>query len=94
MYDFDFGSRTARGGFANEKEICRKFNNWREDEDAKLWLQIMGYDLSKIDHIQAIHIPTRIKKSDAKKLGFSEREYEYISRFKKADVQVQIRLLV
>lgn len=49
MYDFEFGSRTAKGGFANEKAICEKFNNWRKDEDATLWLKIMGYNLDKIE---------------------------------------------
>jgi len=94
MYDFEFGSRTAKGGFANEKEICKKFNNWKEDEDAKLWLKIMGYDLNKIDYVKAIQVPTRIKKSDVKKFGFSEEEYEDLMHFKKTDVQVQIRLII
>jgi hypothetical protein len=31
MYNFQFGSRTARGGFANERNICEKFNNWKRD---------------------------------------------------------------
>ena len=94
MYDFEFGSRTAKGGFANEKEICKKFNNWEEDEDAKLWLKMMGYDINKIDYVKAIQIPTRIKKSDVKKFGFSEEEYEDLMHFKKTDVQVQIRLII
>jgi len=29
MYDFELGSRTAKGGFANEKAVCEKFNNWK-----------------------------------------------------------------
>ena len=76
MYDFEFGSRTAKGGFANEKAICKKFNNWKYDEDAKLWLKIMGYDQDKIDYVEAIQIPTRIKKADIGKFGFSEEKYE------------------
>ena len=94
MYDFEFGSRTAKGGFANEKAICEKFNNWKNDEDAKLWLKIMGYDPDKIDYVKAIQIPIRIKKSDIRKFGFSEEEYEELMRFKKTDVQVQIRLVI
>ena len=94
MYDFSFGSRTAKGGFANEKAICDKFNNWKEDEDAKLWLKIMGYDLSKIDYVKAIQIPIRIKKSDVRNYGFTEEEYEELVHFKKTDVQVQIRLII
>ena len=94
MYDFEFGSRTAKGGFANEKAICKKFNNWKYDEDAKLWLKIMGYDQDKIDYVEAIQIPTRIKKEDIGKFRFSEEEYEELVHFKKTDVQVQIRLII
>jgi len=94
MYDFEFGSKTAKGGFANEKAIREKFNNWKNDEDAKLWLKIMGYDSDKIDYVKAIQIPTRIKKADIRKFGFSEEEYEELMHFKKTDVQVQIRLLI
>ena len=94
MYDFELGSRTAKGGFANEKAVCEKFNNWKNDEDAKLWLKIMGYDPDKIDYVKAIQIPTRIKKEDIGKFGFSEEEYEELMRFKKTDIQVQIRLII
>jgi len=94
MYDFEFGSKTAKGGFANEKIICNKFNNWNDDEDAKSWLKIMGYELNKIDYIEAIQIPTRINKDDVKKFGFSEEEYEELVHFKKTDVQIQIRLII
>ena len=94
MYDFEFGSRTAKGGFANEKAICEKFNNWKNDEDAKLWLKIMGYDPDKIDYVKAIQIPTRIKKADIGRFGFSEEDYEELMRFKKTDVQVQVRLII
>jgi hypothetical protein len=27
MTTFEIGSATAKGGFANEKDICKKFNN-------------------------------------------------------------------
>jgi hypothetical protein len=94
MYDFEFGSRTAKGGFANEREICKKFNNWRDDEDAKIWLKIMGYKLNEIDNIKAIQIPTRLKKFEINEFGFSEDEYEELIHFKKTDVQVQIRLIL
>jgi len=94
MYNFEFGSRTAKGGFANEKAICEKFNNWKKDEDAKLWLKIMGYDISKIDEVKAIQIPTKLKKSEVRKFGFSEEEYENLMKFKKTDVQVHVRLII
>lgn len=50
------GSRTAKRGFKNEKDIVRKFNNWQNDEDAQEWLEIMGYDLKKIKKVKAIII--------------------------------------
>lgn len=50
------GSRTAKRGFRSERDIVRKFNNWRNDEDAQDWLQIMGYDLKKIEKVRAIII--------------------------------------
>ena len=37
------GSQTAKGGFRNEDDIVRKFNDWKTDEDAQKWLAIMGY---------------------------------------------------
>ena len=94
MYDFQLGSKTARGGFANERAVCRKFNNWEKDKEARLWLQIMGYELKKIKNLKAIQIPTRIKKTALTELGLKEEEYDEIISFKKADVQVQIRLLI
>ena len=32
------GSNTAKNGFKNEDDIVDKFNNWKNDEDAKKWL--------------------------------------------------------
>ena len=54
----------------------------------------MGYDIDKINYVKAIQIPTRIKKEDIKKFGFSEEDYEELIRFKKTDIQVQIRLII
>lgn len=50
------GSRTAKKGFKNEKDIAKKFNNWQDDEDAQHWLQIMDYDLRKIEKVKAVII--------------------------------------
>jgi hypothetical protein len=94
MYDFEFGSRTAKGGFANEKAICQKFNNWKNDKVAQIWLKIMGYDFDKIDYVKAVQIPARIKREDLKQYGFDIDEYEDLMRFKKTDVQVQIRIII
>ena len=93
MYDFEFGSKTAKGGFANEKTICNKFNNWNDDEDAKSWLKIMGYELNKIDYIEAIQIPTRIGKNNVKNLDLVRKNMKNWC-ISKTDVQIQIRLII
>ena len=51
-----FGSNTAKKGFKTEKDIVKKFNKWRTDEDAQQWLIIMGYALKKIERVKAIII--------------------------------------
>jgi hypothetical protein len=89
----DLGSKTAKGGFANEKAICEKFNNWKNDQEAQEWLKIMGYDPGKIDSVEAIQVPTRIKKTDVSKFGVNvnkEEDYEQLNKFKKADAQIKI----
>ena len=48
------GSVTAKSGFSNEHDITKKFNNWKIDYEAKLWLKIMGYQLDKIEEVKAI----------------------------------------
>ncbi len=58
------GSDTAKGGFANEKDICKKFNNWKKDKEAQIWLEIMGYGIGKLDSVEAIQIPPRGQKAD------------------------------
>jgi hypothetical protein len=35
------GSRTAKGGFRNEEDICDAFNRWETDDDARAWLAIL-----------------------------------------------------
>ncbi len=90
MNKSELGSMTAKGGFANEEAICKKFNLWKKDREAQLWLKIMGYDVKKINSVKAIQIPTRIKKNDLKKFNVSEEEYEELIHFKKADAQIRI----
>ena len=41
------GSATAKGGFRNEDDIVAKFNDWKNDEDAQKWLEIMGYPINE-----------------------------------------------
>lgn len=50
------GSATAKGGFNNEDDVVRKFNNWKNDTDAQDWLKIMEYDLSQIEKVIAVKI--------------------------------------
>ncbi|MCX7874387.1 MAG: hypothetical protein N2327_08190 [Caldimicrobium sp.] len=93
MSTFEIGSATAKDGFANEKEICKKFNNWEKDTEAQIWLKIMGYETRSIDSVQAILIPTRMKKEDVEKLGLKE-SLDELMKFKKADVQIRIIITI
>lgn len=50
------GSQTAKDGFSNEVDISDKFSNWKEDTEAKKWLEIMGYKLNEIEKVEAIQV--------------------------------------
>lgn len=50
------GSKTAKAGFRNEKQIADKFNNWLKDKESKQWLVVMGYNLTEIEYVNAIVI--------------------------------------
>ncbi|MCU4706809.1 hypothetical protein [Mycoplasma sp. CSL7503-lung] len=51
----ELGSKIAKNGFKNEKDVVNKFNNWKNDEDAQKWLLIMGYsEISNIDEVKAL----------------------------------------
>jgi len=93
MTTFEIGSATAKGGFANEQAICDKFNDWKKDNEARLWLKIMGYNPRKIDSVEAVHIPTRMKRTDVERLGLKEN-YEELMKFKKADAQLRIMITI
>jgi len=93
MTTFELGSATAKGGFANEKAVCHKFNNWKNDNEARLWLKIMGYDLKQIDSVEAIHIPTRMKRMDLQRLNLKDT-FEQLMKFKKADAQLRITITI
>lgn len=94
MNKSEIGSATAKGGFANEKAICEKFDNWKKDKEAQIWLKNMGYRIEKIDSVKAIQIPTKIKRSDIERFGMSEEDYEDLMRFKKADAQIKIIITI
>ena len=51
-----WGSKTAKGGFRNEDDIVRKFNDWAKDEDAQKWLAIMGYPVKEIEKVEAMKL--------------------------------------
>lgn len=90
----ELGYKTAKGGFKNEKEICKKFNDWKSDKIAQEWLEIMGYDVNKISFVEAIQIPTNFKKIDSEKYYISGKEYDNFIHFKKADAQVKILIQI
>jgi len=50
------GSHTAKNGFKNEDDIVLKFNNWTTDLEARLWLELMNYDLNEIEYVEAIKL--------------------------------------
>jgi hypothetical protein len=77
----DFGSSIAKGGFNNELDVVNKFNNWKEDEQAKFCLFQMGYELSNISKVEAFMIRDIIKQSQS------------IEKYNpKSDVQVQVTI--
>lgn len=50
------GSATAKGGFRNEDAVVAKFNDWKNDRDARAWLETMGYDLKEIEKVVAVKL--------------------------------------
>lgn len=50
----ELGSKTAKDGFKNEKDIASKFNNWKNDIEAQEWLNIMGYQIENIEFVKAV----------------------------------------
>jgi len=51
--EIEHGSRIAKAGFRNEDDVCRKFNAWKTDEDARGWLKAMNYRLGDIKSVKA-----------------------------------------
>ena len=88
------GSETAKGGFQNETDITQKFNDYKSDIEAQRWLNIMGYDFSKIQYLKAIGIPVRISKKKALEFGATENKVEETIKYKKSDIQVQISISI
>lgn len=55
------GSKTAKGGFKNEKDVIKKFNNWKKDKVAQEWLIVMGYEIGDIEYVKAAKIKGSFK---------------------------------
>ena len=51
--DSSGGSKIAKDGFNNEKDIANKFINWKSDIEAQQWLKTMGYELEDIEYVYA-----------------------------------------
>ncbi|MBP9936041.1 MAG: hypothetical protein KBF52_09710 [Pyrinomonadaceae bacterium] len=49
----ELGSNTAKNGFKNEDEIRDKFNNWKTDSEARIWLGAMGFKLTEVEAVAA-----------------------------------------
>lgn len=57
----ELGSRTARRGFRNERDVIDRFNNWEKDKDARAWLGKMGYKISDIEYVKASKVVGQYK---------------------------------
>lgn len=51
--DSSRGSKIAKDGFKNERDIANKFINWKNDTEAQQWLKTMGYNLNEIEYVYA-----------------------------------------
>lgn len=100
MHNSDFneqqqlGSKTAKGGFQNEKDVVGKFINYKSDQEAQEWLEIMGYDIYSIQSLDAKQIPTRLSRSKAHEYNISDDSFDFTQKYKKADIQVQLSITV
>lgn len=90
----EIGSMTAKGGFINESDICKKFQNYKNDREAKVWLSVMGYNSEKIQNLIATQIPVRINLEKAIALGVTQAKYEETVKYKKADIQIRIEIKI
>lgn len=93
-YRQEVGSYTAKGGFENEADIVLKFEHYKNDSEAQIWLKIMGYDYKKIQKLTVKQIPARINKDTALSLGVTESNFEETTTFKKADIQIRLKIII
>ena len=93
-YRQEVGSYTAKGGFKNEADIVFKFNDYKNDNEAQLWLNTMGYNYQNIHKLVATQIPPRINKNTALSLGVLENNFNETTTFKKADIHIKLEVIV
>lgn len=75
QHSVEKGSLIAKDGFKNETVILDKFNNWQNDKEAKIWLDIIGFNIGNIESVQAVK--PHGKKSDIRvKIKTKSGEYE------------------
>jgi len=55
------GSKTAKGGFRNERDVMDHFNNWEKDTLAQEWLEAMNYSISDIEYVRATKVRGQYK---------------------------------
>ncbi|MBM2817875.1 MAG: Type restriction endonuclease [Parcubacteria group bacterium] len=55
------GSKTAKGGFANEQDVIDRFNDWKTDKVAQEWLEKMNYKIDDIEFVKASKVRGRYK---------------------------------
>lgn len=55
------GSKTAKGGFNNEKDVIDRFNNWKTDKIAQEWLAEMNYKIDDIEFVKASKVRGQYK---------------------------------
>jgi len=55
------GSKTAKGGFANEQDVIDRFNNWKTDKVAQEWLAEMNYKVDDIEFVKASKVRGQYK---------------------------------
>jgi hypothetical protein len=48
-----FGSKTAKAGFSNEKDVIDIFNDWKTNKLAQEWLGAMNYNIADIEFVKA-----------------------------------------
>lgn len=61
MASHNSGSSTAKNGFKNEHDIVRMFNNWKNRKISQDWLKSMGYEIEKIESVEAKRITGNYK---------------------------------